>query len=177
MPKLKLNNVRLSFPSLFKRAVFDGKDGKFEATLLIDKKSQSSLVDKVETAMQAFLIEKFGSAAKIPKSLKRTCFSDGDTKDYEGYEGQMAFKGTSNGRPTVINRDKTPVAEGDNVMYAGCYVNAIVDFWYSDHAKGGKQCLANLLGVQFVREGESFSAAAGDCTDDFDEVEVDDEEF
>lgn len=177
MSKIKLNNVRLSFPSLFKKAVFEGKEGKYEATLLIHKEEQSKLVEKVEDAMQAFLVEKFGSAAKIPKSLKRTCFSDGDTKDYDGYEDHMAFKGTSTGRPTVINRDKTPVTEDDEVFYAGCYVNAIVDFWYSDHPKGGKQCLANLLGVQFVRDGESFSAVAGDCSDDFDEVEVEDDDF
>ena len=177
MSKLKLSNVRLSFPSLFKKAVFEGKEGKYEATLLVCKDSQSALVTKVETAMEAFLVEKFGSAAKIPKSLKRTCFSDGDTKDYDGYENTMAFKGTSTGRPTVLNRDKTPVTEDDNVFYAGCYVNAMVDFWYSDHPKGGKQCLANLLGVQFVRDGESFSAVAGDCSDDFDEVEVADDEF
>ena len=151
MSKLKLSNVRLSFPSLFKKAVFEGKEGKYEATLLVCKDSQSALVTKVETAMEAFLVEKFGSA--------------------------MAFKGTSTGRPTVLNCNKTPVTEDDNVFYAGCYVNAMVDFWYSDHPKGGKQCLANLLGVQFVRDGESFSAVAGDCSDDFDEVEVADDEF
>jgi len=33
--KIMLKNVRLSFPSLFKKAVFDGKEGKFEATVLI----------------------------------------------------------------------------------------------------------------------------------------------
>ena len=177
MSKMQLKNVRLSFPSLFKKAVFEGKEGKYEATLLIHKEEQAKLVEKIETGMEAFLVEKFGSAAKIPKSLKRTCFSDGDTKDYDGYEDHMAFKGTSTGRPTVINRDKTPVTEDDEVFYAGCYVNAIVDFWYSDHPKGGKQCLANLLGIQFVRDGESFSAAAGDCSDDFDEVEVEDDDF
>lgn len=175
--KIQLKNVRLSFPSLFKKAVFDGKDGKFEATLLIDKDSQADVVEKVEAAMQEFLINKFGSESKIPKSLKRTCFQDGDTKDYDGYENQMALKAGNRSRPTVIGRDKSPITEDDDVMYAGCYVNAIVDFWYSDHPKGGKQVLANLMGVQFVRDGDSFSASGGDCSDEFDEVEVDDEEF
>tara|TARA_R100000541_G_scaffold20106_1_gene29961 strand:- start:2569 stop:3090 length:522 start_codon:yes stop_codon:yes gene_type:complete len=172
-----LKNVRLSFPSIFKKSVFDGKEGKFEATLLIHKDDQEKMVELVESKMQKFLVEKFGSAAKIPKSLKRTCFKDGDECDYDGYENHMAFKAGSNSRPTVINRDKSPVIEDDNVIYAGCYVNAIVDFWYSDHPKGGKQCLANLLGVQFVKDGESFGAGGQDVTDEFDEVEVEDDEF
>ena len=30
--KFKLKNVRLSFPSIFKRSEFNGQEGKFEAT-------------------------------------------------------------------------------------------------------------------------------------------------
>jgi hypothetical protein len=37
--KIKLQNVRLSFPSLFQKAVFEGKEGKFEATFLLDKEN------------------------------------------------------------------------------------------------------------------------------------------
>ena len=41
MSKIMLPNVRLSFPSLFHKAVFDGKETKFEATFLIDKNEQA----------------------------------------------------------------------------------------------------------------------------------------
>ena len=34
MPKIKLNNVRLSFPSLFRKAVFEVNETKYEATFL-----------------------------------------------------------------------------------------------------------------------------------------------
>ena len=177
MPKIKLNNVRLSFPSIFKKAVFDGKESKFEATFLIHADDQPKLIKTVEAAMDEFLLEKFGDLKKVPKALKRTCWQDGDTKDYDGYEGHMALKAGTHRRPTVIDRDKSPLTEDDDVIYAGCYVNAVVDFWYSDHSKGGKQLLANLLGVQFAKNGESFGAGNQDCTDDFDEVEVDDDDF
>ena len=43
MSKMILKNVRLSFPSLFKKAEFDGVATKFEATFLVDKDNQSSL--------------------------------------------------------------------------------------------------------------------------------------
>ena len=173
--RVKLNNVRLSFPALFKKAVFEGNEGKYEGTFLIHKDDQADLIKTVEASMDKFLVSRFSSEAKIPKSLKRTCFVDGDTKDYDGYENHMAFKGTSNSRFPVLNRDKTPLAAEDDVIYAGCYVNAILEFWYSDHPKGGKQLLANLLGVQFAKAGETFSAASVAAVDDFEMI--DDDEF
>ncbi len=166
MSKLVLKNVRLSFPSLFQKAEFDGVATKFEATFLVDKSSQSDQVDAVNSAIDTFLAEKFPKGA--PKSIKRTVFVDGDTKDYDGYENQMAFKGSNNKRPTVINRDRTPIVEDDDIVYAGCYVNAIVDLWYSDHPMGGKQVLGNVLGVQFVKDGETFGADTTSSADDFD---------
>ena len=170
MAKIKLNNVRLSFPSLFKKAQFQGQDTKFEATFLINKESQSDLIDKVNAEIDKLLQSKFPNG-KVPKSIKRTCFQDGDEKDYDGYEGVMALKGSSNRRVTLLDRDKTPLAEEDGKLYAGCYVNASLEVWYSDHALGGKQVLTNLRGVQFVKEGEAFGSGPSDATDDFDDLE------
>jgi hypothetical protein len=167
MSKLTLKNVRLSFPSLFNKAVFDGVATKYEATFLMAKDDpQVAMVNK---AIDKFLAEKFPAGA--PKSIKRTVFIDGDTKEYGGYENMMAFKGSNSRRPTVIDRDRTPLMEEDGVLYAGCYVNAIVDLWYSDHPKGGKQVLGNVLGVQFVKDGEAFGADTTAAADDFDVLE------
>lgn len=174
--KMKLTNVRLSFPSIWKKAVFEGKETKFEATFLMHKDDQADLIAKVEKKIDQFLEDKFGNG-KVPKSVKRTCLIDGDTKDYDGYENHMAFKGGSNRRFTIIDKDKTPLVEDDDKPYAGCYVNAIVDLWYSDHTKGGKQVLGNLLGIQFLRDGEPFGAGNVDTADEFDEIEDEDEDF
>ena len=168
--KIKLNNVRLSFPSLFKKAQFQGQETKFEATFLISKESQDDLIEKINIEIDNLLKAKFPNG-KVPKSIKKTCFKDGDECDYDGYEGMMALKGSSNRRVTLIDRNKTPLAEEDGKLYAGCYVNAILEVWFSDHPLGGKQVLANLLGVQFAKEGESFGSAPSDVTDDFDELE------
>lgn len=171
MSKLNLKNVRLSFPSLFKKASFQGVETKYEATFLISKDDpQVAMINK---AIDTFLSEKFPKGA--PKSIKRTVLVDGDTKDYDGYEGMMGFKGSNNNRPTVIGRDRTPIIEEDNIIYAGCYVNAIVDLWYSDHPKGGKQVLGNVLGVQFVKDGDTFGADTTASANDF-EI-IDDDEF
>ena len=86
----------------------------------------------------------------------------------------MALKGSSNKRIPVFDKDRSPITEEDQKIYAGCYVNAIFDFWYSSHPKGGKQILANLLGVQFKRDGEAFSDAKVAGADDFDDESEDD---
>lgn len=171
MAKFTLKNVRLSYPSLFKKAEFEGVATKFEGTLLLDKDSQADQIEALEKHIDAFIAEKFPKGA--PKSLKKTCLIDGDTKDYDGYENQMAFKGTNNKRPTLVNRDKTQIMEEDDILYAGCYVNAIVDVWYSDHPKGGKQILGNLFGVQFVKDGDAFGAESTADVDDFEDIEND----
>lgn len=166
MSKVTIQNVRLSFPSVFKKAFFDGKETKFEATFLFEKNSKTH--KQVEKAIDDFIKEKF--ADKVPKGLKITCLKDGDEKDTNGYEGMMALKAASTKRPMVIDADKTPLAEEDGKLYPGCYVNAIFEFWYSEHPLGGKQLLASLLAVQFYRDGEPFSDGASASIDDFEDV-------
>lgn len=178
MSKINIKNARLSFPSIFRKSVFngvEGVEGKFESTFLLDKVEQADQIDAINKAIKAFLVEKFGEG-KAPKGIKLTCLQDGDDKDYDGYEGKMAFKATSNRRPLVIDRDRTPLAEDDGKPYAGCYVNAIVSLWYSDHAAGGKQVLANLEGVQFFKDGEVFGDAgiSVNAFDAFDDESDDD---
>ena len=173
MSKFKLANVRLSFPAIFTKAVFDGVETKYEATLLIDKDSQSKLVDQLQGKIDAFIKEQFPTGA--PKALKVTCLQDGDTKDYDGYANHMAFKGTSNSRITIIDRDKSPLVEADGKPYAGSYVNAICSLWLSQHPKGGTQVLANLHGIQFFKDGEAFGEGNTDVTSEFDSFEDEDD--
>jgi hypothetical protein len=167
MAKIQLKNVRLSFPSIFKRASFNGEDGKFEATFLLNKETQADQIAKLEAAIEDAIKE-----AKIKVPSDKRCLKDGDEFEYDGYAGHMAFKASSNKRPTVIDRDKTPLAEDDGKPYAGCYVNAIVDIWVQNN-NFGKRANANLFGIQFVTDGEAFGSGDVDVTDEFDELEED----
>jgi hypothetical protein len=171
MANIRIDNARLSFPSLFKKATFNGQETKYEATLLVPKGSPQH--KKIQAHIDAFIQEKF--QGKVPKGLKITCFSDGDEKDYDGYEGMMAFKGSSNKRIPVIDKQKNPVAEEDDVVYPGCFVNTIVDVWFSDHPLGGKQILGNLAAVQFAKDGEAFGSGGANL-DDFDTLDDDDDD-
>src|SRR6056297_1162322 len=117
--KITLKNVRLSFPSLFRKAVFNGEETKYEATFLINKDDQSDQVKKVQSTI-ADKMKTDLKGAKLPPD--KLCMKDGDYITYDGYEGHWSLKASNNKRPMVINRDKTPVTEDDNVVYAGCYV-------------------------------------------------------
>jgi hypothetical protein len=171
-----LKNVRISFPSIFNKAVFEGVEKNYEATLLIDKDEQSDLVDMVKAEAEEFAIGVFGKG-KVPKSLKYTCIVDGDTKDYDGYENCVAVKGTNQKRMVIVDRDGvTPVAADDDKLEGGDYCNAMISFWYSEHDKGGKQILANLWKLQFVSVGERFGGATMP-DNEFDEMDDEDDEY
>lgn len=167
MAKIQLKNVRLSFPSIFKRSDFNGEQGKFEATFLLNKETQADQIAKLEQAIEAAIKE-----AKVKVPSDKICLKDGDDFEYDGYAGHMAFKASSNKRPTIIDRDKTPLVEDDGKPYAGCYVNAIVDVWIQNNSYG-KRANGNLFGIQFVKDGEAFGAGDVDVTDDFEDIDDD----
>ena len=167
MSKIKLSNVRLSFPNIFKRATFQGVEGKFEATFLLNKKTQADQIEKLQSAIDEAIKE---AKVKVPKD--KYCLKDGDDFEYDGYERHMAFKASTNKRPTLIDRDKSPLVEDDGKPYAGCYVNAIVDIWIQSN-DFGKRANSNLFGIQFYADGDAFGSGDIDVTDEFDEFEDD----
>lgn len=164
---IKIKNARLSFPSLFKKSVFNGVEGKYEATLLFPK-SDTKTYDAIMEAVEA--IKKENKNAKVGDD--KLCIKDGDNIEYDGYEGMWAVKAGNNTRPLVINRDRSPLAEDDNIVYAGCYVNASIDLWFQNN-QFGKRVNANLLGIQFVKDGEPFGDGKVASLDDFDEIDED----
>ena len=165
MATIKIPNGRISFPSLFKKAEFNGVEGKYEATILFPK-TDTKTYDAIMKA-----IEECKKANKLKVGADKLFIKDGDDVEYEGYEGHWAVKGSNNKRPTVINRDKTPLVEADEVVYAGCFVNAILEPWGQNN-NYGKRINANLLGVQFVKDGEPFGDGGSTASvDDFEELE------
>lgn len=170
--KVLLKNVRLSFPSLFNTEVYGGADTeKYAATFLIPKSDKT--VQAIESACQQALKEKYGD--KIPKGFKMPLV-DGDDKEYDGYANHYSIKATTKKRPTLINRDKTPIVEEDGIIYAGCYVNASIDIWVMDNSYG-KKVLASLNAIQFAKDGEAFGSGGGNAADDFESLDDDDDAF
>lgn len=162
--KITLKNVRLSFPSLFKKAVFNGEETKFEATLLLDKKAHADVIAQLKEEINE-RIKTDLKGAKVASD--KICLRDGDDVSYDGYAGCYSIKAANNRRPMVIDRDKSPLTEADGKPYAGCYVNAIVELWVQNNSYG-RRINANLLGVQFFADGEPFASGESASEDDFD---------
>ena len=170
--KVMLKNVRLSFPSLFKTEQYAGEDTeKYAATFLIPK-SDTKTVTAIEQACKQALVEKYGEG-KVPKGFKMPLV-DGDEKEYQGYADHVCIKASTKKRPTLVNRDKTPIVEEDGILYGGCYVNVSIDLWVMDNAYG-KKVLASLNAIQFVRDGEAFGTKSegADC---FESLSSDDDD-
>ena len=172
MSNIVLKNVRLSFPSLFNKSMFQGVEGKYEATFLIPKEDKST-IDTINKAIAELYAQ---NKVKVPLTADKICLKDGDTitnKDgdiMDGYAGCMSFKAASSKPVQIVNRDKSPITEEQNLIYAGCYVNAVVGLWYQSNAYG-KRVNGNLMAVQFVDHGEAFGSGNADASAMFDDLD------
>ena len=158
-----IKNVRLSFPHLFKASSFTvGQDEKYSATFILAPGDEQ--VNAIKAEIERIASEKWPKG--IPSSVK-VCLRPNSEKELDGFEEGGFFFNASNGsRPTVIDANRSPLVEGDGRPYAGCYVNAIIDFWAQDN-QYGKRVNASLSGVQFVMDGDAFGGGRPASADDF----------
>ena len=176
--KLMLNNVRLAFAqNLFKPGTVGGEgEPAYSSTFILPPDHPQ--LKQLRDAQEAVGKEKWGAKwAAVKKELEakdKFALHDGDTKaTYDGFEGNLFVPARSpqNKRPSVFDRDKSPLTEADGRPYSGCYVNASIELWAQDN-NYGKRINAQLRGVQFVRGGDSFGGGASAAgADEFAEVE------
>lgn len=133
------------------------------------------VIAELRAAEEAVAKEKWGPKAdailKEIRANNRGVVHDGDTKaSYDGFAGNMFVSARSDARPTVVDRDRSPLVAADGKVYSGCYTNGQVEVWAQDNSFG-KRINAQLLGVQFSRDGDSFGAGAPPAApDDFDDL-------
>lgn len=195
--KLKLVGPRLSFPDLFEATTVNGQgkpafrsqflvpatdDGVTKAAMQVGTTSDGKPIwgplgpakQVIDQALQQVAAEKWKDKGKqilaanegIPQ---KHCFIDGVKRAYDGYQGMWALSASrpaEKGRPLVFDQAKNPLTAADGKPYAGCYVNASVEFWAQDNAHG-KAVRCQLNGVQFLRDGDAFSAGGPASPEDF----------
>lgn len=173
--KVIFPKIRLAFPSLWEaRAYKPGDKEKYGASFLFAPDSADHKL--VKAAVETVLKEKHGekAAAKFKAynaAGKVWVLRDGDTKpEYEGFPGMLYLGAKSERRPKVRDKDGlTDLAPSDGKPYAGAYVRAIVDIYeYTSGGAGG--ITAELLGVQFVEDGERLSGGGVAEEDDFEAI-------
>jgi Protein of unknown function (DUF2815) len=171
--KLKLNNVRLAFPTLWEAKTVNG-EGKpaFSGTFLIDP--ADAQVKTINAAIDLVAKEKWGAKAdamlKQMRAADKVCLHNGDLKaNYDGFPGNLFISARNPMRPTVVGPAKEPLVEADGRPYAGCYVHVVLELWAQDN-NYGKRINATLMGVQFFHDGDSFTGGGVASEDDFDDV-------
>lgn len=146
----------------------------------------------MDQAIQQAATEKWNNkaASYLPAILpdpKGCAWQDGNRKpDYDGYPGNWvltAHRTEDKGRPLVLDADKSqlyghPGVDGNWVttdtpaegkagrIYSGCFINGSVDLWCQDN-NSGKGVRAELLGVQYLRDGDAFGSGRQANPDDF----------
>jgi len=153
----------LSYPYVFE----PNKDGKFEATVLIDKgdeKTKRALDLAVKAAREEGMKRVWKGIA--PAGNFWSPVKDGDgtresgTPFGEECRGKWVLRASSKIRPVVVDRDKRPL-EDPSEIYGGCVAVALVSlFPYS--MNGRKGVAARLEGVLKIKDGPRFGRSGGD---------------
>ena len=178
---VNLTNVRLAFPDLFVPSRYnDASPLQYGAVFLIkkgDKNHKAVQAAYEEVAESAFGDQAGALLRRIKENPQVNCFTDGDLKEHlDGYAGHMSLSSKNKKRPTVVDRDRTPLTEDDGKPYAGCMVNAKVELWAQAN-EHGKAMRASLLGVQFAGDNDSFGGGGKVASaEDFPDLGVDEDE-
>lgn len=176
--RILLKDVRVAFAQGLFEATVVGTDPtakpRYGASFLLPPDHPQ--MEEVKAKIEAIALDKWKAKGKVMlaaiEKKDKTCLHDGDDKpNYDGYPGNMyitaaAQEGTP---PSIINPDRTPWKKGDKKIYSGCRVNASIEIWAMDN-QFGQRVNATLRGVQFYRDGDSFSAASAASSDEFEEV-------
>ncbi|MEL4071681.1 ssDNA-binding protein [Ochrobactrum sp. GPK 3] len=176
--RVKLRNVRLSYPSLWKAKSFgDGSEGepKFSAVALMDPETKHGKrnIALIEDAIE-YVKEKQWPKGAPKLAAGKLCLRDGNDLEEakDGYDDMMYVSASDSKRPRVLDIDGEDVRDGDEgAPYAGCFVDMIIRVWAQDN-KFGKRVNASLIAVKFRDDGDAFGAAPFD-PNEFDEDDDD----
>ena len=172
--RLTIKDVRIAYAQgiYTARAAKPGDKEKYGAAFLFP--ANHPAVKEIAAATVRAAQAKWGAKAddmlKQLKAADRLPVHNGDAKaSSAGYEGSLFVNAGNAIRPTVVDRDRSPLTAADGRPYSGCYVNAIIEVWAQDN-QHGKRINASLLGVQFVRDGEKLAGGSTATADDFEAI-------
>jgi len=200
--KVIVKNVRLSFNDLFTPKSINGGAPKYTATLICsdetklrfaNKEGEQVIVPhgKLQAVCEHVLKEKFG---KLPAKADNWVYNKADgstTRDeyvnddgdyWAGFDAETLYISAGkpeakckDGKMTVLDQRREPIAENSGLLFSGCYVNAVLDIYAYD-GDSGKGVTASLEGIQLLRKGEPLGFTKIDVESEFDEEEIDAED-
>jgi len=164
--------VRLAFAQHLFEAGTVGGEGKpaFSLTALLgpDHPVLAELAAAEEAVAKAKWDKKADAILKAIRAAGKGVVKDGDLKaQYAGFEGNKFVSMRSEVRPNVYGKKGEQLTESDGVVYSGCYAHVMLEVWAQDNSYG-KRINAQITGVMFSRDGDSFGGGATPAAaDDF----------
>lgn len=186
--RVRLDNVRLSFPHIAEPQVQKGDDGKdkspkYNAEFILTPEhpgwaryfqvlqyvAQQRWKDKAQPILNFLQNErtkrKWGNGhEKIKKSTMQP---------YEGYVGMVYLGAASERMPQIFDAQGNLVPAENTMackelarkMYGGCRVNAVIKPWCWDNKQGGSGVSNDFLAIQFLADDEPFGEGQTDASD------------
>lgn len=138
---------------------------KYSVSLLIPK-SNLELKKKIDNAIQAATVAKFGN--KAPKGLKIP-LRDGDAeRDDTDYAGHWFINASSYDKPGMVDANRDPIIEKEKI-YSGMYGRAAVNMYFS--STGGDKICCGLNNLQKLKDGPNLTGRKA-AEDEFDDEYV-----
>ena len=157
--QIDLVNVRLSFPNLFtpRPPEKPGDKPRYDALFILEKGSKND--EQVRAAIQEVVQSKWDGKI-VPEALAKMGYHDGIKKSqYDGFdENVMYISASSQVRPSIVDRNGSPLVQEDGKLYPGVRVVAYLNVTAMDTKGYGKQCNFYIRGVQFYKDDEALGA-------------------
>lgn len=191
-----LTRVRLSYPFLYEPDEGGTDDEgnatkpKYRAAFLLPKPKGKFAKDAITTVRNLDILKKAKEEvmrAKWGDDLpnlppNKIALQDGKYSDDEYTKECYFINANETEKPLLLTRRKDEdglwiPSTTDGEIYAGCWVNVILQLWAQDHKKYGKRINAMLKSVQFHERGDAFGSKTKvkrqDAFTDVDEEELD----
>jgi len=166
---IRIDNVRGSYVHLdkpYKGRSEDGEDSKAVAKYsiigIMPKASHVEAKDLILETIRKLLAD--NKDAKVAKDKR--FIRDGDDQEKDEYENSWTVSAREERKPKCRDRNGNLVDEIEDIreqFVSGYWFNILIRPWFQDN-KYGKRVNAGLVGVQFVKEDETFGE--GSINDD-----------
>lgn len=174
--KVVTGEVRLSYANVWEPKSINGSKERYSVSVIIPKSDQKT-IEKIEKAVDSAIDEglsKFNGKKPNKKAIKLP-LRNGDTeKDDEAYADAYFLNANSMTAPQIVDKNVEPILDRSEV-YSGVYARVSLNF-YAYNVNGNKGVAVGLGNIQKTRDGQPLGNRSN-ATDDFDNMNDDDEDF
>ena len=178
---LWIKEARLSFPNVLQARSQNNGPPKFNANFIVDQNSQEwaeamQLVGQVAQDKWQQHAQNILNMIQGDKRLR--CYGSGNEKVsqqtgeiYEGFkEPGVCWLSASSANPPQLrnaaNEEVNAMTGANTLFVGGNYVSGLIRLWPQEN-EHGRAIRAELVGIQYLREGEHFGADEMNAADVF----------